>query len=110
MQIDVSQIQDIVVIKPSGSMDATTTNIFVNACQESLDAGAVKILIDLAGIEYMSSAGLRGVLTLLKGSRAKKVPVAFCNLQPMVSEVFKISGFTAMMPIYDTPETALAKL
>ena len=110
MHIDVSQIQDIVVIKPSGSMDATTTNIFVNACQERLDAGAVKILVDLVGIEYMSSAGLRGVLTLLKVSRAKKVPVAFCNLQPMVSEVFKISGFTAMMPIYDTPETALAKL
>ena len=110
MHIDVSQIQDIVVIKPSGSMDATTTNIFVNACQESLDAGAAKILIDLAGIGYMSSAGLRGILTLLKGSRAKKVPVAFCRLQPMVSEVFKISGFTAMIPIYDTPETALAKL
>ncbi len=110
MNIDISETQGVVVIKPAGSMDATTTNIFVNACQERLDAGAAKILVDLGGIDYMSSAGLRGVLTLLKGSRAKKVPVAFCRLQPMVSEVFKISGFTAMIPIYDTPETALAKL
>ena len=74
MQINVSQIQDIVVIKPSGSMDATTTNIFVNACQESLDAGAVKILIDLAGIEYMSSAGSARHTDPAQGEPRKKDP------------------------------------
>lgn len=72
MHIRVSETQGVVVIKPVGSMDATTTNTFVNACLERLDAGAAKILVDLSGIDYMSSAGLRGVLTLLKGGRAKK--------------------------------------
>jgi anti-anti-sigma regulatory factor len=40
MHIDISETQGVVVIKPGGSMDATTTNVFVNACQERRDAGA----------------------------------------------------------------------
>jgi anti-anti-sigma factor len=89
-------------------MDATTTNIFVNACQEQLDAGKTKMVVDLSGLAYISSAGLRGVLTVLKSGRPLEALIVFCSLQPMVAEVFRISGFTTMMPIFDTLEAALA--
>ena len=108
MQIDCINQDGTIIIKAVGSMDATTTRIFVNACQEQLDAGKTKVAVDLSGIEYISSAGLRGVLTILKASRPLGATVSFCCLQPMVAEVFKISGFTTMMPIFDTLETALA--
>jgi anti-anti-sigma factor len=110
MNIAVSEVSDVVILKPEGSMDASNTNIFVHACQERLETGTKKMVVDLAGIEYISSAGLRGVLTVLKACRAQHAEVAFSSLQPMVAEVFKISGFTAMMPIFDTPEAAMSTL
>lgn len=110
MQIDVVEKNGVVIVKPAGSMDATTTNVFVNACQDRLNGGSIKMAVDLSGIGYMSSAGLRGVLTILKASRSQNATVVFCCLQPMVVEVFKISGFTTMMPIFDTLEAAMATL
>lgn len=110
MHIDTVETNGVTVIKPVGNMDATTTTIFVTACQDCLAKKSTKILVDLAGVEYMSSAGLRGILTVLKASRGQSVPVAVCSLQPMVAEVFKISGFSSMMPIHDTPEAALTAL
>lgn len=110
MHIKTQEQNGILVVKPAGSMDATTTSIFVTACQEQLDTGKNKMAVDLSGIEYMSSAGLRGILTILKASRATGSTVAFCCLQPMVAEVFKISGFTSMMTITDTLDAALASL
>ncbi len=110
MHIENLEQNGIIIIKPAGSMDATTTSIFVNACQEQLNTGKTKIAVDLSSIEYISSAGLRGVLTILKASRALSAAVAFCCLQPMVAEVFKISGFTSMMTITDSLEAALTSL
>ncbi|NCD25472.1 MAG: anti-sigma factor antagonist [Deltaproteobacteria bacterium] len=110
MHIDILETNGATIVKPVGSMDATTTAVFVTACQDCLAKKATKILVDLAGVEYMSSAGLRGILTVLKASRGQGVPVAVCGLQPMVAEVFKISGFSAMMPVHDTQEAALAAL
>lgn len=110
MQINVSERNGAVIVTPVGSMDATTTNIFVNACQERLNAGSPKMAVDLSEIGYMSSAGLRGVLTVLKASRAQGATVVFCCLQPMVAEVFKISGFSTMMAIFDNLDAAIASL
>lgn len=110
MHIKTQEQNGIIVIKPAGSMDATTTGIFVTACQDQLGAGKSKMAVDLSGIEYISSAGLRGILTVLKGSRAAGGTVVFCCLQPMVTEVFKISGFTSMMTITDNLDAALALL
>ncbi|GAB1409626.1 STAS domain-containing protein [Desulfovibrionales bacterium] len=110
MHIESLEQNGIVIVKPVGSMDATTTSIFVNACEEHLNTGKGKLAVDLSGIEYISSAGLRGVLTILKASRTLGATVAFCCLQPMVAEVFRISGFTSMMTLADSLDAALASL
>lgn len=110
MQCTISKTNDLVRIDLCGRMDATTASSFVTTCQEQIDEGGVKLLVDLAGVEYMSSAGLRGILTVLKVSKAKNVSIGFCAPQPMVSEVFKISGFNTMMPIFSSAEDAQGKL
>ena len=72
--------------------------------------GAKKIVVDLAGIEYISSAGLRVILTMVKASKGAVATLAFCSIQSMVAEVFKISGFSSMLPIYATRDEAVSAL
>ena len=75
-----------------------------------MDGGAKKIVVDLAGIEYISSAGLRVILTMVKASKGAVATLAFCSMQSMVAEVFKISGFSSMLPIYATRDEAVSAL
>ena len=56
------------------------------------------------------TAGLRGILGLVKALKACAGKLAFCSLQPMTAEVFRISGFNAMLTVRDSRQEALAAL
>ncbi|MBO4312320.1 MAG: STAS domain-containing protein [Desulfovibrionaceae bacterium] len=110
MQIDIATTDGITVLAVSGRMDATTVNDFSETCQKLLAEGAQKFVIDLGGLEYISSAGLRGILMLEKSSKKNGSSLAFCSMQAMVADMFKLSGFTSILHVYPTREEALDSL
>ncbi len=88
-------------------MDATTTESFDTAAKSALEEHS-SILVDLKDLVYISSAGLRSLLSFAKIIKGKSGRLGFCNLQPMVAEVFHISGFDRMLSVYENKEAALA--
>ena len=122
MQIDIATTDGITVLAVSGRMDATTVNDFSETCQKLLAEGAQKFVIDLGGLEYISKlitrrmgepkliAGLRGILMLEKSSKKNGSSLAFCSMQAMVADMFKLSGFTSILHVYPTREEALDSL
>ena len=108
MQIDVNKQEGVTILKVSGRMDATTVTEFTEECQKQIKDGSGRFIVDLAGLEYISSAGLRGILTIGKTCKAAKAALAFCSMQAMVADMFKLSGFTAILSVYATLDDALA--
>lgn len=106
MQIVTSQVSDVTVITLAGSLDAASVADFDAEWKDALDGGATKLVVDLGGIEYISSAGLRGILMLSKTARAGNVRVIFSDLRSMVADMFKLSGF--MNILRTEPDTASA--
>lgn len=110
MDVRVTEKGNASVLALTGRMDATTTCVFEDACKALLASGHTTIVLDMEGLEYISSAGLRGILGMVKALKAASGVLAFCGLQPMVSEVFRISGFSSMLPVHATLDDALAAL
>ncbi|MGX8718065.1 MAG: STAS domain-containing protein [Desulfovibrio sp.] len=110
MQIETTIRDGVSVTAISGRMDATTVSQFSEECKKLLESGAGRFIIDLGGLEYISSAGLRGILTMGKACRAKGAALAFCSMQSMVADMFKLSGFTSILNVFPTLEDALAGL
>ena len=106
MQVVTSEQGCVGIIALTGRIDATTASSFETSCRELLDSGAKKVVVDLGGVEYISSAGLRVILTMVKASKAAAATLAFCSM----AEVFKISGFSSMLPIYATRDEAVSAL
>ena len=98
---------DVVVVQPSGRMDASTSSVFEAECRKWIESGEKKLVADLGGLEYISSAGLRSVLVVGKKLKAAGGALSLCNLDGMVGEVFHMSGFDKVFNIYDTLEAAL---
>jgi anti-anti-sigma factor len=107
MEIEALKQQDALVLRPKGHMETATAAEFEQECLKWIEKGEKLLLIDMVGLEYISSAGLRSILYAAKQLKAKQGQIRFCNLSGVVQEVFSISGFTSMFSIYDTYEDAL---
>lgn len=110
MRVTSEENNGAIVISLDGRIDATTTTLFEEACKKAFESGVIAVIVNMEKIEYISSAGLRGVLTMLKQAKGSSVNLVFCSLGKMVSEVFRISGFNSVLTIYPTVKEALAAL
>lgn len=77
----------------------------INAALAGL--AAPRCVLDLAGLAFTSSAGLRIFLALAKRIKNAGGRLAFCAVQPAVREVFEVSGFTRILTL--VPDLAAAR-
>jgi anti-anti-sigma factor len=68
------------------------------------------VLLDLAGLGYISSAGLRVILKVAKEAKLTGHGFALAAPQPNVQEVLEVSGFPKMVPLHATRADGLAAL
>ncbi len=110
MEISQKVIDDVPVVAVSGRIDATTSKNLETALNDLIDQNNTKIIVDLAGVEYISSVGLRVLLAALKKVRPRQGDVLLVSLQPFVREVFEITGFTKLFSIYPNQGEAIGKM
>jgi anti-sigma B factor antagonist len=97
------------VVRISGRLDAVTTPAFEAHCGQALAAGERNLTLDFAALEYISSAGLRGVLTAAKSVAAVDGEFALAGAHGIVQQVLDISGFLRMFKIVDALDTPAAQ-
>jgi len=110
MEISVRKEKNVSVVSVTGRMDAVTAPEFEKNLSELMSKGEKKFLVNLAGLEYISSAGLRSILVIAKQSKAGQGEVIFSGLRGPVEEVFKISGFHSIFKVFESEETALKQI
>ena len=110
MEISQEELNGVVSVKMSGRLDAASAPDAEKVFEEIQDAGKLKVLLDMSGLEYISSVGLRAILTLVKELGLKGGKVVLCRLTDYVKEIFEVSGFTAIIPIADSIDSGLRNL
>jgi anti-anti-sigma factor len=110
MEIAARKEKNVLVVSAKGRIDAVTAPQFENSLFDFISKGENIFLVNLAHLEYISSAGLRSILATAKKLKEKKGEMLFAGLQDPVKEVFKISGFNSIFRIFATDEEALAKI
>jgi anti-anti-sigma factor len=61
-------------------------------------------------LEYLSSAGLRVLLSVAKEMRRREGKMVLCSLNEFVKEIFEVSGFQSLIPIVDSVESGIEVL
>ena len=93
-----------------GRLDAATASVAEGEINKMLEGKENRLLFDLSDLEYLSSGGLRVILSAAKEIRRRDGKVALAALKQYVYEIFEVSGFTSMIPIKDTVEEGLKDL
>ena len=109
MQVMEQVADGIVVVSAEGRLDSTTSAM-LGARLDPHTTGPARLLLDLHGVEFVSSAGLRVILATLKKLRATGGKLALCRVRPPVQEVLEITGFATLLPSYPAQDAGLKAL
>ncbi|SMD05288.1 STAS domain-containing protein [Sporomusa malonica] len=108
--MEVNKVGEITVVTILTRVDANSAKAVETKMSELLSGGTKKIVCNFSQNEYISSAGLRVFLSVLKTMRKSGGSIALCSLRPQVSEVFDMAGFIPLFTICDTADEAIQQL
>lgn len=107
IDINVSDQNAITLVEVSGRVDSMTANQFGEALTTQLDADKSRIVLDLSSVDYMSSAGLREIVSALKKAKKAQGDVRLANPSSRVREVLEMAGLDTIFRIFPTQEAAI---
>jgi len=97
----------ITLLKVKGRVDTTTAPSLDSQVSAALDSTHKACVLDLAGVDYISSAGLRVLVMGAKKASLGHGVFSLCGVQESVHKILEMVGFTPLLDIYGDEKTAL---
>jgi stage II sporulation protein AA (anti-sigma F factor antagonist) len=110
MDIQIQESGNAWEMSVKGKLDAVSAGDYEKAVRQLITDGKTRFVVDFAELSYISSAGLRVLLSTAKQLKPKGGVVLFANLQDNVREVFEMTGFSSILGIHASIDAALAGL
>ena len=108
MEIQDKILSGVVVFTIKGSIDASTAPQVSEVLQGHIAKEHLQLVVDMSGVEYTSSAGLRVLLAAVKETRSKGGDLRLTGVQPDVMKVLTLSGFTNILKVFISVDVAVA--
>jgi anti-anti-sigma factor len=108
MVIVVEKREQVTVVTIDGSVDGTNAGELVSSLKEQVTGGSARLVGNLAGVDYTSSAGLRALLESVKETRQHGGDLRLAAVRPEVLRVLELSGFTSILQVFDDVDAAVS--
>lgn len=108
MNIDVKEYKRVSVLTVTGRIDGATAGDFENELNTLAEAGRVNLVLDLGAVEFISSAGLRVLVTTRKAVKGAGGEIVFAQPSAQVVETLEIAGLNVLFDNYPNREAAVA--
>ncbi len=96
------------VVAVRESIDALTAPELTRLLSDQIKGGQCNLVVDLTGVEFMSSAGLRTLLGGVKETRINGGDLRIASTNPGIDKVLKMSGFNNVAKVFASSGEALA--
>ena len=110
METQVEEKGDVVVVRVEGRLDAASSPQLEKKINAIIDSGHFKLLLDFANVEYLSSAGMRLMLSVSKRLKSLEGKVVACALNDEVLDVIKMAGFHQVLELYSSEDDGIKHL
>jgi anti-sigma B factor antagonist len=108
MEIHAKEFKHCHLVTVSGRVDSSTAPRFHEALQKLIEKGVFKIVLDMSGLEYMSSAGFRALLAAQRQcKRYNRGEVYLASVPSRIREALELAGFTELFRTFAQPLEAV---
>lgn len=108
MKTEVQQESNSTIVNVTGSVDALTAAELSKVLTTQITEGRANLVVDLTGVEFMSSAGLRTLLGAVKETRSNGGDLRIASTNPGVDKVLKMSGFNNIAKVFPSQAEAVS--
>ena len=108
MEITVNEYKRVAVITVTGRVDSATATEFETTINEVIEKGKHNLVLDLSDVEFLSSAGLRVLVTTRKTLQAAGGDIVLAEPSDRVVETLDTAGLDVLFERYDSREAAIA--
>ncbi len=108
LSIERRELEDVVLLYPSGFINAHTVRFFEAEIQKALQQRRFKIVVNCSGLTYIASAGLGAMMGAIEEIRDNGGDLRLTDLNETVMNIFEILGFTHLYKIFASEMDAIA--
>lgn len=108
MQLTKQQFDDVTIVRLQGQLDGSTAEDALSYFKSNYDEECSKLIVDFRQVDYISSAGLRVLLCVLRESRRRNGDLRLTGTRRNVNRVLAATGFADMLQVYDNVESGIA--
>ena len=102
MEINTTQYKHCDVVQVSGRIDSATSPQLQKVLDETTNSGRYRIILDLSNVEFMSSAGLRVLISTQKTCRRyNRGEVILASAPKRIYDALDLAGFVPLFKFYD---------
>lgn len=98
---------DILLLRINGYIDTSTSLELINKLKVFLDGNIAQFILDLSGVNYVSSAGWGVFVGEIKNVRENGGDIKLVNMTPEVYDVFEMLEFNRILKMHDSVEEAI---
>ena len=107
MDISTQDYDKVSVMAVAGRVDSATAPELETELKKLVEAEKTQIVLDLKDVEYMSSAGLRAMVSTLKAVKRVNGDLRLANPSPRVEEVLRLAGLTSICSNHPSRDEAV---
>jgi anti-anti-sigma factor len=109
MKMSDDQRGDVLIVRPEGRIDTTTSEELERWVAARLDGGTRRLVVDMSAVDYISSAGLRVFLMNVKKLRGNGGQFVLAGLNTSVRQIFELAGFLSIFAVETDVDRAVAR-
>lgn len=110
MELIFERLGGVVCCAVEGRVDGDTAAAFRDGVLDGLGEGDRALVVDMSGVDYVSSAGLQSFVIIGRQMSRDGVGFGLCDLMGGVRQIFEISGFDRVLSLYVDRGEAMAAL
>ncbi|WP_316898695.1 STAS domain-containing protein [Pseudodesulfovibrio indicus] len=100
----------VVILAVDGNLDGEGTQALEEKVLALLESGTSKLLFDFSSLDYINSSGLRVLVLAYQRLKKNAGTVAICGVKDYIQEVFEVSGYDKIFPLYAARGDALGAM
>lgn len=102
------KVKDVLILRLSGRLDALSSPVVEKKIFDFINSGEHKLLLDFSHVDYLSSAGMRMLLSTTKKLKNLEGKLVVFGVVSNVMDVLKMSGFDHVLDLADKEEDGIS--
>jgi anti-anti-sigma factor len=110
LKVTARRVTPVTVLDLQGDVTMFAEAELTRAYHGAIDSGTRELVLNFAGTDYINSAGIAIIISLLTEARASGVTLVISGLSSHYQKIFRMVGLTQYAEVFDTEEAAVNEL